>query len=201
MARAAQHANATAAEAAHEIDILHQRQRAKPPISCRATWESAAPDRRTAAGTARSAAHQCAPAARGRRPMSSSAKRKAAAVAGRLPPVDALHEVPASRSQPGSSTVSACRNSSQGNRARCAPAASCCPRPPLRVTNWRRPVDDGCACGRSNRRRPRSPRGRGLHGRRHQRRQRLGESRFGVQRWNDHGDHARQQPSSICGAL
>src|ERR1700694_5049205 len=63
------------------------------------------------------------------RPHSSSANRKQAAAGLRLPLSIRSMKLCASSAQPGSSTVSACRKSSQSPRACAAPASSWPPRP------------------------------------------------------------------------
>ena len=165
----------------------------------RAAWGSAGPGRRRAAATA---------AQRSATSRSSSARperRRRPARSGRPPRRPAARplstrsmKVVASRSQPGSSTVSACRNSSQGKRARAAPAASWRPRPPPRCTSSAPALST--ICGRAvagaaidHDHLAHEP----VHGRRHQRRQGRGQRRLGVQGRDDDRDHAARPASGV----
>ena len=127
-----------------------QAQQAQRSATSRSSRRGLSPRRRARSGRP--------PRAGGRRPLSTRSMK-----------------ADASRSQPGSRTVSACRNSSQGKRARAAPAASCEPRPPARRTQFGAGADRRSRAVRSLRAAidddhlAHEP----IDGRRHQRRQRL----------------------------
>ena len=111
------------ADAAHQVGIFHPRQGAiAAQLLVKPLGDQQGPGRHRAAPAARCADAALASARRASPPKSSSAKRKTAA-RGRSGIAWAMKDS-ASTSQPGSSAVSGCRNSSQSLRASAAPAIS-----------------------------------------------------------------------------